>query len=343
MTASLQRNDGRPRVSIGLPVYNGDRFVARAVESVLAQTYTDFELIISDNASEDETADICQRYARGDSRIRYDRNDYNIGQIANVNRVFELARGEYFKWVGYDDWLEPNLLEETVAALDRNPQAVLVTCYQKHYEDNGQWHYAEYTGPRVDSPDAAERFRRMLWFLRNSRYLLDPLYGLMRARALRQTGMLRPMLGCDRLLAVELSLLGPFCHVPKGLQHRRVTPEMEACERLRWFAPQGGLSHNTFAGWCRMASSVLQSAPIPLLEKARCRGALLDLFLRTESRRVRHWCSRRPLLRAIHRSARAIVRRREPVGQPAPEADDESGRCGAPTAVSYPRAGPRCP
>ncbi|MCB0187328.1 MAG: glycosyltransferase family 2 protein, partial [Caldilineaceae bacterium] len=116
-----------PRVSIGLAVYNGEPYLADAIRSILSQSFTNFELIISDNASTDRTAAICQEFAARDSRIRYSRNATNIGGANNENRTFRLARGEYFRWAAHDDICAPELLEKSVAVLDQNPDVVL--CY----------------------------------------------------------------------------------------------------------------------------------------------------------------------------------------------------------------------
>ena len=100
---------GYPRVSVGIPVFNGERFLAETIESILAQTFKDFEIVISDNASTDRTEEICRSYAARDPRIRYNRNDTNRGAAWNHNRVFELARGEYFKWQSHDDFCAPRV------------------------------------------------------------------------------------------------------------------------------------------------------------------------------------------------------------------------------------------
>ena len=105
-----------PKVSIGLPVYNGERYLREALDSILGQTFRDFELIICDNASTDETAAICADYAARDPRIRYHRQTHNIGATANFNHTFELARGAYFKWAAHDDVLAPTWLEKCVAS-----------------------------------------------------------------------------------------------------------------------------------------------------------------------------------------------------------------------------------
>jgi glycosyltransferase involved in cell wall biosynthesis len=119
-----------PRVSIGLPVYNGENYLAETLDSILAQTFTDFEVIISDNASTDRTETICRQYAAQDRRIRYLRNTSNLGAAKNYNRVFELSQGEYFKWNGHDDPLAPVFLERCVAVLDRHPGVVL--CFARN-------------------------------------------------------------------------------------------------------------------------------------------------------------------------------------------------------------------
>ena len=128
-----------PRLSIGLPVYNGERFLGEALDSLLGQTYEDFELIISDNASTDGTADICLRYAEQDSRIRYVRQPRNIGLIPNHDFVMEEARGELFKCAAYDDLYGRELLERCVEALDADPDAVLAHSWSVMIDESGAY------------------------------------------------------------------------------------------------------------------------------------------------------------------------------------------------------------
>ena len=112
-----------PRVTVGLPVYNGERYLAEAIDSLLTQTFTDFELIICDNASTDRTEAIGREYAARDSRVRYCRNRVNIGLYPNFNLVRGMARGEFFKWLAHDDVCSPTYLERCVEALDAAPGA----------------------------------------------------------------------------------------------------------------------------------------------------------------------------------------------------------------------------
>src|SRR5262245_31410059 len=117
--------DRRPRVSIGVPVYNGERYLRECIDSILGQTFRDFELILSDNASTDATRTICEAYATRDPRVRYYRNEQNLGACRNFNRCVELARGDYFLWAAHDDAIAPEYLARCVEALDRDPSVVL--------------------------------------------------------------------------------------------------------------------------------------------------------------------------------------------------------------------------
>src|SRR4051812_42293346 len=126
------------RVCIGMPVYNGQRYVAAAIESIRAQTFADFELIISDNASTDATGEICRAFAAKDSRIIYNRLSSNVGAILNFERVYKLGGGQYYKWHAHDDLIEPAFLARCVEALDREPSAVLAYPKAKFIDSAGQ-------------------------------------------------------------------------------------------------------------------------------------------------------------------------------------------------------------
>ncbi len=127
-----------PRVSVGLAVYNGENFIRAAIDSILAQTFTDFELVISDNASTDKTQEICLEYAAKDGRIRYYRCERNMGAAWNQNRVFELSRGEYFRLAAHDDVIAPEYLAKCVEVLDQNPSVVLCHSWTKAINDQGE-------------------------------------------------------------------------------------------------------------------------------------------------------------------------------------------------------------
>ncbi|MCS6944273.1 MAG: glycosyltransferase [Sutterellaceae bacterium] len=205
-------------MSIGLPVRNGARFLAEALDSLLAQTYRDFELIVSDNASTDETASICARYAGKDARIRYVRHAVNIGAPRNWSFVVTLARGRYFKWASCNDRCPEYMLERCVAVLERRPDAVL--CYGRTClvdEESGlQQPYGGNIALEHERP--SERFIQLLRLLQ----LNNPQCGLIRLEALRQTGLDRPYPGGDLPLMSELALRGTFVLLPEVLLYRRM-------------------------------------------------------------------------------------------------------------------------
>ena len=196
-----------PRVSIGVPVYNGEKYLAAALDSILAQTFTDFEVIVSDNASTDRTEQICREYAARDNRIRYVRQPKNRGMTWNFSHTVDLARGEYFRWHAHDDSCAPTLLDRCVEALDANPEAVLAYPRVQMIDDRGEplpddlstWRPPQQTeqngmiddrDPRdLDSPAA---WRRYYGVLMKTIWCLEP-YGLMRTAVMHTTGKLRKL------------------------------------------------------------------------------------------------------------------------------------------------------
>lgn len=175
-----------PRISVALPVYNGEDYLAGTIASILAQTFRDFELIISDNASTDRTAAISQEFAARDRRIRYHRQPHNIGAAANFNRSHGLATGEYFKWAAHDDLLEPEYLAKCVAALDAEPHAVLCQTLVKIVEDEHR--VLEVCRPIGPGADSSRPSVRLAARLRQKRCL--DVFGVLRADAL-QVGLIR--------------------------------------------------------------------------------------------------------------------------------------------------------
>jgi glycosyltransferase involved in cell wall biosynthesis len=152
-----------PRVSIGLPVYNGEDYVGASVESLLAQTFTDFELVIVDNASTDRTSEICRSFASRDRRVRYHRNERNIGGGLNMNLAFELANGApFYKWAAHDDIHAPTFLERCMDALDRDPTAVLAFTKVELIDSEGKTLRPRILKMPLSSPDVRVRFESIL-------------------------------------------------------------------------------------------------------------------------------------------------------------------------------------
>jgi glycosyltransferase involved in cell wall biosynthesis len=205
-----------PRLSIGLAVYNGENFLAQSIESLLGQTFHDFELIISDNASKDGTADICARYAREDSRIRYFCQQQNIGSARNHNFTIHQARGELFKTAAHDDLYGRDLLKFCVEALDNDPAIVLAHSWSAVIDKtNAVTEIVDYPVNTGD-PRAPERLRSMLfdgWG--------DDEGGVVRTDVLRRTKLHGSHHFADRTFTVELALNGPFYMVEDHLYFRR--------------------------------------------------------------------------------------------------------------------------
>ena len=209
-----------PRLSIGLPVYNGENYLAESLDALLGQTYEDFELIISDNASTDGTADICRGYAKQDSRIRYVRQPHNLGCAPNHNVLVQYARGELFKWVSHDDLYGRELIERAIEALDEYPQVVLANCWTAMIDSSRTVTKAVRYTLDTESPRAPERFRSML-FEKGG----DDDGGVIRMEMLRRIRPYDSYYHSDRTLVTEMALQGPFYHVPDWLYFRRDHPK----------------------------------------------------------------------------------------------------------------------
>jgi glycosyltransferase involved in cell wall biosynthesis len=241
-TQELVVSTQRPRVSIGLPVYNGEAFLNEALDSLLAQSYTDFELVISDNASTDRTEAICRERAAGDARIRYVRQDINVGASRNFNRVFELSRGEYFKWAAHDDLQEPDFLKACVEVLDANPDVVLVYPLARDLDEAGNTLKVIGMGLDADTPSASRRFAE---FIRREHSCIA-IFGVVRADVLRRTRLLGTYADCDRVLLAEIALAGRareihepyFIHRLHG--RRSVWQYRSRQTRSEWFDPSRG-------------------------------------------------------------------------------------------------------
>jgi len=209
-----------PRLSIGLPVYNGEQYLSEALDALLGQSYADFELIISDNVSTDGTADICRQYLAQDPRIRYVRQPRNIGAAPNHNFVFQQARGELFKWAAHDDLYGRDLLLRCVEALDAHPHVVLSHAWTAMIDGAGEIIQAVKYPLATDSLYAPKRFRSML-FVDGG----DDIYGVIRADVLRRIAPHDSYHHADRTIVAEIGLHGPFYQVPEWLYLRRDHPD----------------------------------------------------------------------------------------------------------------------
>ena len=265
-----------PRLTLGLPVYNGERFLAASLDALLAQTFTDFELIISDNGSTDRTGEIARQYEAKDRRVRYVPHPENRGSTFNHNFVVKRARGEFFKWVSDDDLYASDLLQRCMDALDTHPQIVLAHAWTAFIDETGQITNAIDYPLTTDVGDPVERFRSLLYTHGG-----DDFYGIIRMSVLRQIKPFGSFHWADRTIVAELALQGPFYNVPEFLYFRRDHPTRATrigsdvrrrCTTLdpkrasRWRHPAVRLLGEYLLAY----ASAIWRAPISTTDRLRC-------------------------------------------------------------------------
>ena len=286
-------NGSPPKVSIGLPVYNGARFLCEAIDSVLAQSYTNFELIISDNCSTDGTDWICQRYQKQDARIRYLRQPANKGAAPNYNLLVSAARGEYFKWLAHDDVLHPENLERGVEVLENQPDVVL--CYPKTLiiSEAGEPLHGYLDFLDLDDASPAARYRRFHQvFIRRGE--CNAVFGLIRRSVLLETAQIGPYPSSDLLLLGELVLRGRFVEGSEALFMRRDHSETsirmnpDPYKRAVWFdVTNRGKPALQNLRWFREYLVAVHKAPIAPSERLGCYWQVLIWGIRNRGRIAR--------------------------------------------------------
>ncbi len=236
-----------PRVSIGLPVYNGERYLAEALDSILAQDFGDFELIVSDNASSDGTRDICETYARRDPRITYSRLAENLGAAPNYNRVFHMSTGDFFKWAAHDDRLHPAFLGRCLDAFQEFETLPGVIYPKTEFIDEG--------GLRI-GPDVSRMYTnsdyscvRAFQAIQGMGAVASAVFGVFHRKTLEKTRLIGNFYPSDRVLLLETALLGKVIQLEgEPLFQRRIHPEISTKanlshqDRLRWYDPQARLT-----------------------------------------------------------------------------------------------------
>lgn len=270
-----------PDISIGLPVYNGERYLRVAVDSIFNQTLRDWELVICDNASTDGTEAICREYAARDPRVRYFRNPSNIGGSQNFRKVFELAQGRYFKWLAVDDYCAPEFLDQCKRVLDSSPDTVLCTTKVNLIDKDGE--IVERYAERQDMPQ--ERARDRMMARANMDAMSNAVYGLMHAEVIKRTAVIGDYVGSDEVFLAEMSLYGRFAEVPKYLLLRRIHPGAYSWEvtpeRFReFYAPSKKTGARFMSRAWRHLSGYLRAirrAPLPVAERLWLFGYVLRM------------------------------------------------------------------
>ncbi|MEM7124863.1 MAG: glycosyltransferase family A protein [Chloroflexota bacterium] len=208
----------QPLVSIGLPLYNGEAYLAETLTSLILQSYPNFEIIIVDNGSTDSSIDICQTFSLRDKRIRIHRNRKNLRAAHNYNLSATLASGKYFTWISQDGLLEPTALECCVEVLESYPDIVM--SYPRTILIEGTGNVVGYNKEKLYL-DSAKPHIRLRSSLRSSSSS-QPFFSLIRHKKLIRTGLMGDYLSSSSVLLSELAMLGRCVEVPEYLAYRRL-------------------------------------------------------------------------------------------------------------------------
>ena len=266
-----------PQISLGMPVYNGATYLEAALDSLLAQTFRNFELIISDNASTDETAKICAAYAERDSRIRFYRNATNMGASWNFNRVYSLSRAPYFKQAAHDDLCEPTFLERCFEVLEGDPSVIMA--YPRTILIDGRGDELERFSGTLDLRENLphQRFQHFHHVF-GEQSICHPIFGVMRVAQVRDREILPRFIASDMVLLAELSLRGKIVEIPEYLFKLRwhagasTVAQKPFDLRALWFDPRLAGSFSIPATRFRwLYEYVKMSATVPMTAYGRVR------------------------------------------------------------------------
>ena len=281
----MSRPSQSPLVSIAIPVYNGAETLAQVVESVLAQTHSNLELVISDNASTDGTQEICRRFALDDRRVVYQRHPTNVGLLSNFMSTAEKASGTYVRWVGDADSLEPDYVSQVLDVFAEDERRVLVTT-QIIYTDaaGAEILHTDYDPAALSSQDPIERFSEMLRLLTSGFALLDPVYSMMR----RELAVLprRNILREDENYAARLALAGPWGHVPFPLA-RRQRSQVPAAQVVHLLGVPSWHRHAMDLLQCQDLLDLIARSSLDARQRRSARAEVLTMYARRKRNKVR--------------------------------------------------------
>ena len=259
----------KPAVSIGMPVFNGEAFIEQALGSLVAQTFREFEVIVSDNASDDKTVEICQAFSDEYDFIKVFRNDKNRGVSWNFNNTFNLSCGKYFMWLSHDDVLHERYIERCIEAIEARKDTRIVYSKIQVINADGDAIPFDKELKDLDDDDIAVRFRHCM---SPQPYNQSVIYGLMRRADLAKTTLYGDFVAADRCLVAQLALRGKFYQIPEYLFYRREHAQnfrgdsenlrAHMPETMKWFA---------FPEWnvLRQHVRTVRTFPAPISVKSR--------------------------------------------------------------------------
>jgi glycosyltransferase involved in cell wall biosynthesis len=269
-------------VSIGLPVRNGERTLESVVQSILSQDHGRMEVVISDNASTDRTAELCRDLSAADRRVVYRRQARNIGLLNNFIAAIQLAKGTFFRWIGDDDWLAPRYVSRCLDEFENNPDLLLVTTQVQYIRPDGSDYVSQYTGAALASPKPLDRYLELMRLPEGMP--IDPLYALVRREAvscIQRRNMIRE----DEVFAVKLALTGPWGHVPEVLA-RRHSNSARLPTLARTLGVPAWQAYFATTLQCVEVLRALEKSELNVSERWLARGVLAEMFVR---RHTRNW------------------------------------------------------
>lgn len=276
----------KSRLVIGLPVYNGQNYISEAIDSILAQSYTDFTLIITDNASTDKTEEICRQYEKKDSRVTYIRRPKNIGAAENFNQAFWDTEGEYFKWASHDDILEPTFIEKCLTVLENDKNVVLAYSKARKIDAAGKVIGNYDYDMRMDHNDPIFRFKDLILV----NHFCISAFGIYRREILKKTPLIGKYVGSDRTLIAEIGLYGKQIEVPEYLFLRRDHPNASTAKygqynRLAWFDPNKRTQLN-LKYWKMGAEyrKAVNRVPLNIRTRMACYGSIIRWYIQKRGR-----------------------------------------------------------
>ncbi|WP_310485012.1 glycosyltransferase [Chamaesiphon sp. VAR_48_metabat_403] len=281
----------QPFLTIGIPIYNGERYIRESLDSIISQDYSNLEIIISDNCSTDKTKDICLEYADRDSRIKYYEQETNLGATANFNFILKLATGTFFTWAAYDDYLATSYVRKCIEKMQQHPTAIGCCSEINFVNEDGTIRTAwTQSYSNIDSLDknvvgrVRELTNKVGWYA---------IYSIFKTDVLRQTSLCQSRYADDVLLLLELLLLGEIVKVPEYLFYYRVptidrTPE----DYIRIFTLDTNtideIRRGSFTYIAKQVLNTVYNSSISIQDKHRIKAD----FIKTLTYHNQDWLSR---------------------------------------------------